>query len=359
MRHRRGLSAIAAVGLLGVLAACSSSSSAGSSAGGSASGNAVTNVVLGYSNANIINWATVRMAYDSSYCAPYGVKVTPEVLNPTSAVAAIESGQVNFIATGSVVTAVAKGTVHNEKLVAYLGLNAPDEVAGLWASPGINSAKDLIGKTIGASSPTSPTYLGAVALLQHEGISASQVHFVFLSSESAVLAALAHGTISATWNNGPLPAANTAAKDHIAVPLTDDPGLDSVDSQFLTGNQSFMTQHPAAAKGFLECLAAATKGGRSTDAATLNTYQTLLAKQTGDATLSKETWPEYPIAAGVMPMDSTSEKVLSQSLTLQLGKTVSASDVASWADTTPMTGVTAVPIVNSAGTSQYAAYSGK
>jgi ABC-type nitrate/sulfonate/bicarbonate transport system substrate-binding protein len=316
-------------------------------------------VTLGYSNANVINWATVRMAYDPGYCAPYGVKVTPEVLNPTASTAAIENDEINFIATGAVVVALEKGTISNEKLVAYLGLNAPDEVAGIWAGPQITSPQDLIGKTLGASSPTSPVYLGALALLQHEGISPSQVHFTFISSNAAIQAALAHGTIAAAWNNGPMPAANTAAKDHIVIPLTDDPPLQALDGQFLTGNESFMKAHPGATQGLLACLAASTKAGRSSDPSVLSTYQTLLGQQMNNPTLAKEAWPEYPISAAVLPMNASSEAVLQHQLSLELSKTVPMSTIQGMVDATAMNGVTPVPAVNDSGDSQFPVYSGK
>lgn len=360
-RRRRTATTIAAIGLLGALAACSSSSSSagGSTAGGSSS-KTITNVVFGYSNANLNNWASTRMDEDPSYCAPYGVKVTPEILNTTAYTPAIDTDQVNFVfASGNVLVAMAKGVVHSEKVVAYLGLNAPAEVYGMWAGPKVTSASQLSGQTIGASSVTSPGHIGGVALLKAAGLSASQYHYTYLGTNGALLAALAHGTIAAAWNNGPLPAANVAAGDHIVIPLSIAPSVQPINGFYMVGNSAFMAAHPAATKGVMECLAAATKGGRSDDPSVLSTYQTMLAKQVGTVALAAKAWPEYPISAGLLPMTGQAVTDLQTSMTLQLGKTVPTSTITEMINTTAMSGVTPVPVVNNTGTSKYPPYSGK
>jgi ABC-type nitrate/sulfonate/bicarbonate transport system substrate-binding protein len=363
VRLRRTVTTIAALGLLGALAACSSSSSssaAGGSATGGSSSKTITNVVFGYSNANLNNWASTRMDEDPSYCAPYGVKVTPEILNTTAYTPAIDSNQVNFVfASGNVLVAMAKGVVHNEKVVAYLGLNAPAEVYGIWAGPQITSASQLIGKTIGASSATSPGHIGGVALIEHAGLSSSQFTYTYLGTNGALLAALAHGTIAAAWNNGPLPAANIAAGDHIVIPLSSDPAVQPINGFYMVGNSAWMAAHPAATKGVMECLAASTKGGRSNDPAVLSVYQAMLGQQLGSVALAAKAWPEYPISAGVLPMTGSNVNDLQTSMSLQLGKTVPLSTIQGMINTAAMQGVTPVPVVNDAGTSQYPPYSGK
>jgi ABC-type nitrate/sulfonate/bicarbonate transport system substrate-binding protein len=360
-RTLKASAAIAAIGLAGTLAACSSSSSSGAAAGGSsASGKTITNVVFGYSNANLNNWASTRMDEDPSYCAPYGVRVTSEILNTTAYTPAIDTDQVNFVfASGNVMDAMAKGTVHNEKVIAYLGLNAPAEVYGMWAGPQITSASQLNGKTIGASSVTSPGHIGGVALLQSAGLSPSQYNYTYLGTNGALLAALAHGTIAAAWNNGPLPAANTAAGDHIVIPLSSDPSVQPINGFYMVGNTAWMAAHPAATKGVMQCLAAATKGGRSDDPAVLSTYQSMLAKQVGTVALAAKAWPEYPISAGLLPMTGSAVTNLQQSMTLQLGKSVPLSTITGMISTTAMQGVTPVPVVNETGASKYPVYSGK
>jgi ABC-type nitrate/sulfonate/bicarbonate transport system substrate-binding protein len=362
MRHRHALMAIVAVGLLGATVACSSSSSPGSAAGtASANGKTITNVVFGYSNANIFNWATTTMAYDPGYCAPYGVRVSPVVLNTTAYTAAIDSDQVNFVfPAGNVLLAMTKGVVHNEKVIAYQGLNAPTEVYGLWGGPQITSPSQLVGKTLGATSATSPSHIGAVALLEHAGISESQVHFTYLPSNAALQAALAHGTIAAAWNNGPMDPANVAAGDHIVISLSTDPALRPINGVFTVGNEAFMTAHPAAVKGVLECLAAATKAGRSTDPAVVGQMQANLAKQMGAASsVAAKAWPEYPISAGVLPMTAANVALLQQSMSLQMQKAVPLATIQGIVDAKWMQGVTPVPVVDYTGASQFPAYSGK
>jgi ABC-type nitrate/sulfonate/bicarbonate transport system substrate-binding protein len=361
MPRKRVLMAIMAASVVGGLAACSSSSSSPSASGASSgSSKTITDVTFGYPDANINFWASARMAYDPGFCAPYGVKVTPEVLNSTSITPAIDSNQVNFAFTSGVgLTAMAKGLIHNEKVVAYLGLNSPASVYGIWAGPQVTTASQLVGKTLGATSPTSPIYLGAVALLQHAGISLNQVHFTFISSNSGVWEALAHGTIAGSWNNGPAPTANAAANDHIVIPLTSDPSVEAIDSFFMIGNSSFMSAHPAATKGVMECLAAATKAGRSTDPATLSAMQSALAKMVDNSTLAEKAWPQNPISAGVLPMDAANVAKLQASMNMQLQKTIPASTIAGMVDATAMNGVTPVSVINYAGTSQYPLYSGK
>jgi ABC-type nitrate/sulfonate/bicarbonate transport system substrate-binding protein len=361
LRLRRALPAIVAIGLLGTLGACSSSSSSGSASGGSSSGGkTITDVTFGYSNGNLNNWASSRMAYDSNYCAPYGVRVSATILNTTSITPAIDTDQVNFtFSSGNLLLAMTKGVVHGEKVVAYLGLNAPAAVYGIWAPPSITSASQLVGKTLGASSATSPGYFGGLALLKAAGISASQVHYTFLGSNSALLAALAHGTISGAWNNGPLPDANNTAGDHIVIPLSVDPSVQVVNGYYMVGNSSWIAAHPAATKGVLECLAAATKGGRSTDPGVLSTYQNMLANQVGSVALAAKAWPEYTISAGLLPMTSSAVSDLQKSMTLQLQKTVPLSTVQGIVNSSAMSGVTPVPVVNYAGTSQFPLYSGK
>lgn len=363
MRHRRrALGLMAAASLLAALAACSSSSSSGSSgsSGGSQASGKVTDVAFGYSNANINNWASAQLAYDPGYCAKYGVKVSAQILNTTAYTPAIDTDQVNFVfASGNILTAMAKGVVHNEKVIASLGLNAPAGVYGIWATPQITSVSQLKGKTFAASSATSPSHLGAVALIKHAGISDSQANFTYVGSNSALDAALAHGTVSAAWNNGPLPAANAQAKDHIVLPLSTDPSLEVINGYYMVGNANFMKAHPAATKGVLECLAAATKAGRSDNPAVLSQEQANLAKHVGNLAFAKEAWPEYPVSAAVMPMDAANVTNLQKSLSIQLGKDVPTATVQQMVDTSRMQGVTAVPMVNANGTSKYPFYSGK
>jgi ABC-type nitrate/sulfonate/bicarbonate transport system substrate-binding protein len=361
MPRRRVLMAIVAASVVGTLAACSSSSSSSSAAGTSSSGSkTITNVTFGYPDANINFWASARMAYDPSFCAPYGVKVSPEVLNATSITPAIDNNEVNFAFTSGVgLTAMATGLIHNEKVIAYLGLNSPASVYGIWAGPQITSPSQLVGKTLGATSPTSPIYLGAVALLKNAGVSLSQVHFVFISSNSGVWEALAHGTIAGSWNNGPAPTANAAANDHIVIPLSSDPSIEAITSFFMLGNTSFMSAHPAATKGVLECLAAATKDGRSTNPAVLSAMQSALGQMVNSPTLAAKAWPQNPISAGVLPMNAANTARLQQSMSMQLQKTIPASTIAGMVDAAAMQGVTPVAIVNYNGTSQFPLYSGK
>jgi ABC-type nitrate/sulfonate/bicarbonate transport system substrate-binding protein len=360
-RRRRALTAIVTIGLLGALGACSSSSSSGSATStSSANGKTITNVTFGYSNPNLNNWATARMAYDPGYCAPYGVKVNAVTLNTTAITPAIDTGQVNFtFSSGNLLLAMTKGVVHNEKVVAYLGMNAPAEVVGIWAGPQITSPSQLVGKTLGATSATSPSYFGGLALLQHAGISPSQVHYTYLGSNGALLAAVAHGTVAGAWNNGPLPAANTAAGDHIVIPLTSDPAVQVIDGFFMVGNEAWMKSNPAATKGVLECLAAATKEGRTHDPAVLSKYETLLANQVGSTALAAKAWPEYPISAGLLPMTAANVASLQKSMNMQLQKGIPLSTIQGIVDASQMQGVTPVAVANYAGTSQYPPYSGK
>lgn len=357
-RIRVAAAAGAAILAACVTAACSSGSSDPSGSGTAASGKSLTTITLGIGGVSAASWASALVGYSPNICASYGITIKAEQVSSQSADAAMESDAVNFLASGgNVFLQLAQGKISNESVIAEVGY-VPSEVTGIYAVPSITAPSQLVGKTFGASGPSSPTHLVAVALLKHAGISESQVNFTYFTSTPAMQAALANNAVTATWQAGPLPAAN--AKDHLVIGQGTDPDLQYADSYWLMGNKSFMSAHPAATVALLKCYASTIKSARTSDSATLATMQNVEGTYLGTKTEAAMLWPEYPVTGAVLPVTGATLTALEQDIDLQLGTTIPAATVAGIVDTSYMSQAVTLPVENYTGASPNGApYSGK
>jgi ABC-type nitrate/sulfonate/bicarbonate transport system substrate-binding protein len=134
------------------------------------------------------------LAQDSGLFAKYGLDT--EMLNlpaPTD-LQALQSGEVQFaLEGGAAVAAIAGGS--DLTFIAALANHYAQQL--YVTSPDIQSTRDLIGKSIGATAPGASSDGALRSILKHEGIAPSQVNIVYLRDDHSIFGALQAGTIQA------------------------------------------------------------------------------------------------------------------------------------------------------------------
>src|SRR5579883_1155942 len=203
--------ALLALALL--LASCSSTAQPPPSAAQPASAPAASKPSSGASASTGAAAGTIRLTYPAAGAgiAPlwiateqglfkkYGVDVDVQYIQGPADIQALVGGdtQVSDDA-GEAVTARLAGAD-----VLYVAVHLPQLVFSLYGPKDISSAKDLIGKTVAASTRGAASDIAMRTYLRHKGIDASQVKFTYVSTQG-VLPAMQQGTVQAGMLSPPL-----------------------------------------------------------------------------------------------------------------------------------------------------------
>jgi ABC-type nitrate/sulfonate/bicarbonate transport system substrate-binding protein len=297
------VAAVAAVAGL-TLAACGSSggtSGSGGSTGGSAgSSGSLTPLKFAYAGA-VSSFAPEMMIQDDpGMCAQYGVNPSVTNLNPAAAAPALVAGQVDLLVQGSgsfLLSAQKDPTA--TKIIGGTGPLPLD----LYVTKDIKSVSDLNGKTVGASAQGALSDLALREAIAENGgpIVGKQVKITYAGTSAAEIGLAASGAISAFAQLPPLPAAAAAAGVHSLRSLAGDPKIDPLADNPVGVNTGFLNSNQKAAKGFLDCLAAANKkalADPSVAAAALAKNQSIDVKTAaGEVDAAKSSFTLFPYTA--------------------------------------------------------------
>ncbi len=267
---RLGLSAMSAISVVVLAAACSSGSSSGSapaSASGSASGGASggtspsggnaagTSIVVGA--LPIMDTAGLQVAIKEGFFKQAGLTVTVKtVTQSTAAIPDLLHGSIDIIGGANYVSfleAQANGTFPVEFLAP--AVNCTTDTYGLVAMPssGITKPADLAGKTIAVNLTQNIQTLTTNAVLKASGVDASSVHYVQVPFPDMV-AALQAGRVSAISAVEPFLSAALAAGGKLVTSTCTGPTAAFPLSAYVT-TQTWAQQHAAAARAFQQALA--------------------------------------------------------------------------------------------------------
>ena len=303
---RLGLSAVSAVSVAVLAAACSSggSSSAsapsaapsgasgGASASGSASGGSAadTNVVVG--SLPVIDTAGLQVAIKEGYFKQAGLNVTVKtVTQSTAAIPDLLHGSIDVIGGGNYVSfleAQAHGTFPVEFLAPAVDCSANSYGVVAMPSSGITKPSDLAGKTVAVNLTQNIQTLTTDAALKAAKVGA--VKYVQVPFPDMV-SALKAGRVNAISAVEPFLAGALAAGGKLVTSTCAGPVADFPLSGYIT-TQTWAQQHPAAAKAFQQALE---KGNAYANAhpdvvrSVLPTYTSMTAKAA--ATVPLGTYP--------------------------------------------------------------------
>jgi NitT/TauT family transport system substrate-binding protein len=332
-------SALALAAILSVsVAACGSSSSSKSSAGdpgsggSSASSSAVTNVTMasaGGIKQGAFIW-DLYAALSNGYFTKQHVKVSVvTVTDGSQAVQAMTSG------------AADAGDVSADAFVDGINAGAPVQIGGftslgqdqLIVLKNITAWSQLNGAKIGTStSALGGTDIFLVDMLKAHGISSSAVHFETLGASPAKVQALATGAIDGTLLSEPYSSdATEGGKAHALASTWDDA---STKWPFIAVgfSKSFVSAHPAAAKGVITAFQQAhdwlLQPSNESKAVAMLVHYTGVTQAAAQATYNVE----FKQAHSLIPkVTATSAQV--QALLKGMGKPSTAADAAKYIET--------------------------
>jgi NitT/TauT family transport system substrate-binding protein len=283
MRHTRArrlaLTAVGALSLAGLAAACGSS---GSSSGGvSATGSATTSIIVGA--LPIIDTAGLQVALKEGFFEQAGLNVTVKsVTQSTAAIPDLLHGSIDVIGGGNYVSffeAQANGTFSVEILAPADDCTADTFGVVAMPSSGIAKPADLAGKTIAVNLTQNIQTLTTSAVLAADGVNAASLHYVQIPFPD-MGAALQANRVDAISAVEPFLSAALAAGGELVTSTCAGPTANFPLSGYVT-TKSWAQQHAAAARAFQQALE---KGNAYADAhpgavrALLPTYTSITAK---------------------------------------------------------------------------------
>ena len=199
-RRARRLGAVSAgaLALLGVVAACGTSSggTTGSGSGGS-SGSA--NLTISYSE-KVGDELPVWIAADAGIFKKNHLNVTLQYITGKDGIPALLSGQTQIASVGGSEALSAEAQGASLKYVLTL---VPEYSFTFWTKPKYASASALKGQRVGITSTSGSLYIGTVLSLKELGLSTSDVQTVPLNSVPNVNSALISGTVAAAASHPP------------------------------------------------------------------------------------------------------------------------------------------------------------
>jgi ABC-type nitrate/sulfonate/bicarbonate transport system substrate-binding protein len=302
------------LGLALAAAGCGEASSAPASQGGAsaaakaapASGGQLTPIKIAYSQVAAA-FAQLWMAQDGGYFKKYGLDAQVIHLAPPTDIQTVISGEMEFVVDG----ASGVGAITGGANLTFIAVPLPIFTQSIYAQPSIQSAKDLIGKNLGATVQGSSGDNALKTYLLKEGIDRNRVHFVYLRDDAAVLAALQSGQIQASVLTSPntLRAKQAGLRELSYLP---DLKLETV-NQGINVRKDWAQQHPDVVLSFLRGWVEGAKQAR-TDAAATKAIISKYAELTDPAQLddtyktARSGWAAYPL-----PQDSQFQNVIALS----------------------------------------------
>jgi ABC-type nitrate/sulfonate/bicarbonate transport system substrate-binding protein len=285
--------ALAAAGIVGLVAACSSSGSSATTASGGAK--SLTTLTV---DAAFFGPVDVPLYYAEAkgYFAKQGLDVKFVVASSNTQLASVLGGSVQFASSSpiNVVNAAANGA----KLVNFMAIEvgysedvimskSAYQAAGLTAS---STAKQkieaLAGKKVGVISATGENAIIFKYLFHYAGIPLSQLDMVQLGTPQAIQAALKDGNIAGANVGSPYPQESVAdgyAEYLFHAPLAEISPMSSAITQTLSTTQTYYDANKATIDKFL---AAYDEGLKATFASPTATAEFVAKKYFADTSLS-------------------------------------------------------------------------
>jgi NitT/TauT family transport system substrate-binding protein len=252
------------------------------------------------------------LAQDSGLFQNYGLATEMFNLPAPTDLQALQSGEVQFaFEGGAAIAAIAGGA--DLTFVAVLANHYAQQL--FTNTPEIQSTRDLVGKSIAASSPGASSDGALRSILKHEGIAPSDVNVVYLRDDHSIFGGLQTGAVQA------------AILTKATIPLARQQGyrllVDANDLKLPTVNvgivvrRDWARQNPDAVLAFLQGVMDATKRAKDDPAAAkaeIQKYSRLDdPAQIDQVYVDSLDWAPYPLAqdAGVQTLLdlSTDEQV--------------------------------------------------
>jgi NitT/TauT family transport system substrate-binding protein len=160
---------------------------------------AADQVVVSYSQ-KVADYLPLWIAEEAGYFKKHGVDAELRYLPAQQGVAAMLSGQVQFMGIGGTDAASAQAQGTKLKLVLTF---SPVNTFQFWAHPQYASANALKGQRVGITSTTGSLYAGTLLALKQLGLTASDVTITPLGAATNVNNALLAGSIAAAASHPP------------------------------------------------------------------------------------------------------------------------------------------------------------
>lgn len=252
-------------------------------------------------------FAQLWVAQDGGFFKKYGLDPQVAHLTPPTDIQAVVSGEMDFVVDG----ASGVGAMTSGANLTFIAVPLPIFTQSIYAQPSIQSAKDLVGKNLGATNQGSSGDNAIKTYLLKEGIDLTSVHFAYLRDDAAVLAALQSGQVQASVLTSPntLRAKQSGLHELSYLP---DLKLETV-NQSLNVRKDWAQQHPDIVLNFLRAWIDGARQAR-TDVAGTKAIISKYTQLTDQAQLddSYKTalsgWAAYPL-----PKDSQFQNVISLS----------------------------------------------
>jgi ABC-type nitrate/sulfonate/bicarbonate transport system substrate-binding protein len=302
------VAAVAAVGIVALLAsACSSSgsgggankttaSSGGSSVGSSAAGASITpydqqapitpltSITVGYS-AQSADDLELFAAVNNGYFTKEGLKVTTKLLQSAPGISALIAGQTQFSVIGAADTmsAVAGGASN----LRWIGTADTYAAELFYSRPNITSADQLKGATIASTSTAGTNTVCTKLAMEHFGITDYKI--TYLGSVTSDVAALQSGAAQAICINPPASLALDSAGYHDLWSLTD--AKIRIAQNGIATTQDEITNHPEIVQQFMTAMTEGMKAIHDTSPAAITADATLLGQITGGTVTEAQAGP--------------------------------------------------------------------
>lgn len=244
-----GLTSLLAMVTLSACGSSSSNAASSSTPASSASSStsaATTTISLGLTDPTA-EYAPVYIAQKEGFFSQHHLKVNFDSFTGggSTVAAALASNSVQIVLGGiDLLEPDAKGDIH---VKFFLQLSASKY--GIYASKGITSASQLVGKKVGTSSLSSLEYIYWHIALKSLGINPSSVNYVIVSGGSPKFAALETGAVNAVID---VPA---SAPPGVSQYLLVHPSkLPQVPLAMFAANDSFISSHSQAMQDFTDAI---------------------------------------------------------------------------------------------------------
>ena len=134
------------------------------------------------------------LAQNSGVFAKHGLDTEMFNLPAPTDLQALQSGEVQFaLEGGAAIAAIAGGS--DLTFIAALANHYAQQL--FVTSPDIQTTRDIVGKSIGATSPGASSDGALRSILKHEGLAPSDVNIVYLRDDHSIFGALQNSTIQA------------------------------------------------------------------------------------------------------------------------------------------------------------------
>lgn len=144
--------------------------------------------------ARSVGYTSHYVAAEMGFWEEEGLKINLETMTPSTAVAAIISGDVSYVgALGSTLRSAVNGS--GLVLIAEAAESAPFR---LIAQPDFSEVTDLSGTQVGVTNVGSSTHVFAINYVRENGLDESEVTFINCNTTTSCLQVLQAGAVSAT-----------------------------------------------------------------------------------------------------------------------------------------------------------------